>query len=72
MKLRFFTIPVHNPQAVTDEMHAFLAAHRVVTVERQFVPDGARRSLEQSFVLDLRANAGRRTMTESSRRHPAA
>ena len=41
MKLQFFTIPVHDPQAVTDEINAFLAAHRVVTVERQFVADGA-------------------------------
>ena len=40
MKLRFFTIPVHDPQAVTDEMNAFLAGHRVVTVERQFVANG--------------------------------
>ena len=57
MKLQFFTIPVHDPQAVTDEMNAFLAGRRVVTVEHQFVADGARRSLEQSSALDLGANA---------------
>jgi len=41
MKLQFFTIPVHDPQTATEDMNAFLAAHRVVTVERQFVADGA-------------------------------
>lgn len=41
MKFQFFTIPVHDPQTATDEMNAFLAAHRMVTMERQFVADGA-------------------------------
>ena len=41
MKLQFFTIPVNDPQVATKEINAFLAAHRVVTVERQFVANGA-------------------------------
>jgi superfamily II DNA helicase RecQ len=41
MKLQFFTIPVSDPTAAMDELNAFLAVHRVVTVERQFVADGA-------------------------------
>jgi superfamily II DNA helicase RecQ len=41
MHLKFFTIPVSDPQAATDELNAFLGTHRVITVERQFVADGA-------------------------------
>ena len=41
MPFKFFTIPVYDPQTVTDESNAFLSTRRVVTVERQFVADGA-------------------------------
>jgi superfamily II DNA helicase RecQ len=40
MKIVFFTIPVQNPEA-SSELNAFLASHRIVRVDRQFVPDGA-------------------------------
>jgi len=41
MKMQFFTIPTFDPQAATDALNAFLAAHRVVHVERHFVAEGA-------------------------------
>ncbi|MGE0681674.1 MAG: HRDC domain-containing protein [Candidatus Binatia bacterium] len=41
MKMQFFTIPIRDPQRATDELNAFLASHRVVHTERQFVVDGA-------------------------------
>ena len=40
MKMQFFTIPIRDPQRATDELNAFLASHRVVHTERQFVVDG--------------------------------
>jgi superfamily II DNA helicase RecQ len=41
MKMQFFTIPIRDPEPTTDDMNAFLASHRVVHTERQFVADGA-------------------------------
>jgi len=40
MKLQFFTIPVRDPEAVTTELNAFLASHRIAQIDRQFVADG--------------------------------
>lgn len=39
MQLQFFQMPVHAPQV--DELNRFLATHRVTSIERQFVSDGA-------------------------------
>jgi superfamily II DNA helicase RecQ len=41
MKMQFFTISIADLQAATDALNAFLAAHRVVHVERHFVAEGA-------------------------------
>jgi hypothetical protein len=41
MKMQFFTISIADHQAATDALNAFLAAHRVVHVERHFVAEGA-------------------------------
>lgn len=41
MKMQFFTIPIRDPQSAADELNRFLASHRVVHTERQFVADGA-------------------------------
>lgn len=40
MKFRFFTVPAQNPATEQDELNAFCAQHRVVAVEKQFVPNG--------------------------------
>jgi len=40
MALRFFTIPVRAPAEAERELNAFLASHRVLTVERRFVDAG--------------------------------
>ena len=39
MQLQFFQVPVHASQV--DDLNRFLATHRVTSIERQFVPDGA-------------------------------
>ncbi len=39
MQLQFFQVPVHRSQP--DDLNRFLAAHRVTSIERQFVSDGA-------------------------------
>lgn len=41
MKLRFFTIPVHGGDEAAEELNRFLASHRVVTVDREFVANGS-------------------------------
>jgi hypothetical protein len=38
MQHHFFAIPALRPEGARDEINTFCAAHRVVTVERQFAP----------------------------------
>jgi superfamily II DNA helicase RecQ len=40
VKLRFFKIPIQNPDPFAAEANAFLTAHRVAQIDRQFVADG--------------------------------
>lgn len=40
MPLHFFTIPVFHPQPAQDELNCFLASHRVVRLEKQWLPAG--------------------------------
>ncbi len=40
MPQTFFRIPVRDPGPFQDEFNSFVAARRVVTVERRFVEDG--------------------------------
>jgi superfamily II DNA helicase RecQ len=39
MQIQFFTIRIHD-QAGADELNQFLTAHRVSSIDRQFIPDG--------------------------------
>lgn len=41
MTLHFFAIPALSPQPAQDELNRFCLAHRVVSIERQFVGDGS-------------------------------
>ena len=41
MGLKFFHISSRSPDPIEAELNVFLARHRVVTVERRFVEDGA-------------------------------
>ena len=40
MQLKLFILPIKNLQAAEVEMNAFLRAHRVLAVKKEFVPDG--------------------------------
>jgi len=40
MQLRVFTVPVSGAANAENEMNAFLRAHRVLAVRREFVADG--------------------------------
>ena len=42
MKYRFFSIPAMIPDDMQEEMNRFCAAHRVISIEKQFVQDGER------------------------------
>lgn len=39
MQMRFFRIPVTDPAAPAGELNRFLAAHRIVSVDRELVDD---------------------------------
>lgn len=40
MRYRFFSIPVQDPGPAEADLNRFLAAHRVVAIEREFAADG--------------------------------
>ncbi len=40
MQVRQFRIPIHDDGSLVAELNAFLAGHRLVEVEKQFVQDG--------------------------------
>lgn len=42
MKHQFFAIPAQNPAQAQEELNVFCASHRVLHVEKAFVPDGPR------------------------------
>jgi superfamily II DNA helicase RecQ len=41
MRLKFFTVSLHDPEESSMELNRFFAAHRIAAVDRQFVNDGA-------------------------------
>jgi len=41
MKYQFFSISAHAPEAAQTELNRFCASHRVASVEKQFVANGA-------------------------------
>lgn len=41
MQLRFFTIPVYGSDDVAEDLNRFLAAHRILAIDRQLVQDNA-------------------------------
>lgn len=42
MRFHFTTVPLHDSAGAESELNAFLAAHRVLSVDRQLVVDGPR------------------------------
>jgi superfamily II DNA helicase RecQ len=40
MQIRFFLVPTHGAEDAAIDLNRFLAAHRILAIERQFVADG--------------------------------
>lgn len=74
MRLRFFTIPVYDPEAAHAELDRFLATHRVVTVDRQLIDDGPRSAwaicvtLHDSSAADHASTTGAAVKSKTSRK----
>jgi superfamily II DNA helicase RecQ len=58
MQLKVFAVPALGDDAATDALNRFLGAHRIVTVDRHFVPNGPS-SFWAICVLYLAASDGR-------------
>ena len=41
MQLSFFTVPIHDAEAASAELNRFLSGHRILAIDRQFIPEGA-------------------------------
>ncbi len=41
MRVRFFSVPAREPNVVEEDLNRLLAAHRVLTIDRHLVADGA-------------------------------
>jgi hypothetical protein len=40
MKFEFFSVPACSPEQGQQELNAFCGTHRIVSIEKQFVPNG--------------------------------
>ena len=40
MHLQFFTIPIHGGAEAAAALNQFLSSHRIIAIDRHFVPDG--------------------------------
>lgn len=40
MQVKIFTLPIHGSEQMEEEANRFLRSHRVMTIDRQFSPDG--------------------------------
>ena len=40
MQVKIFTLPIHGSEQMEEDVNRFLRSHRVMTVDRQFSPDG--------------------------------
>ena len=40
MKLRFARIPVHEPDAASEDLNRFLVGHRILAIDRKFIDNG--------------------------------
>ncbi len=40
MRIKCFAIPALTPEAAAEEVSKFLASHRILTVDREFIADG--------------------------------
>ena len=68
MPFKFFSVPVSNPDPAAAEINRFLARHRILHVDRQWVPDG--RNSAWHFCVDYIA-AGSSTDIQGTGRSQA-
>ena len=66
MRIRTFTVPIHDDGDWTGELNRFLGSCRVLDIEREFVQDGAR-SRWCFCVSYLEGNAGREVAAKGRR-----
>jgi superfamily II DNA helicase RecQ len=66
MRLHFVTVPINGSDAAEEELNKFLASRRIVAVDRQLVPDGARSAWAVCVAYVDGAPAPVATSTEAS------
>jgi len=68
MSHHFFAIPALDPATAQDELNAFCARHRVVTVEKHFVPAG----VDSHWAVCVQVTAGPAPLPDSVKRRSTA
>jgi superfamily II DNA helicase RecQ len=70
MQLKFFTIPLHAAEPAAGDLNTFLAATRILAIDRQFVADGANSAWAVCVTFDqgLAAPAAGRAASAAARR----
>ena len=65
MRLKFFTIPIHDDGEAADELNGFLASHSVISVDRQLLSEG----LDGAWAIAVTYDPGddRRPASKNSR-----
>ncbi len=65
MALHFFVIPIHDSGAAQQALNSFCAAHRVVSLERQFVTAGA----DSCWALCVTVSEGPESLPDALKAH---
>ena len=58
MQLKFFTVSIHSGDDTEAELNRFLAAHRIIAIDRQFVSNGANSAWSVCVSFDDGATSG--------------
>lgn len=56
MQYRFFIIPLCDPEDSTAELNQFLAGHRILSIDRQFMHDGSNSAWSLCVAFDSGEN----------------
>ena len=60
MRIDFFTVPVQSGESATEELNRMLSSTRILSVERQFVADGASSFWSLCIISQTGASQGKR------------
>lgn len=68
MAFRFYTVPIQDSEEAGEELNAFLRSHRVLSVDRRWVDQGA--ASFWAFCVDYLENTGKGASSSRQQEYP--